>query len=183
MSAMVNEEMLAAFMRRVAIAWSPTRRARARPPGRRCGARSAAGVAAGLALLTKLSGVLATPALRGRLRATTRAGAATRSRAARSAALVAALVGGWFFARNRIEYGYFQPHACPAHQLMLGMPPGERALADYVRFPLATFTDPQVLNPELLRSVWGTTYASLWFDAHRFFLPTHATAVRRARRA
>jgi hypothetical protein len=93
--------------------------------------------------------------------------------------LAAALVGGWFYARNRIEYGYFQPHGLPVHQLMRSMPPGERQLGDYLRIPLATFTDPQVLNPDLLHSVWGTTYASLWFDAHRFFLPTHSDAVRR----
>jgi hypothetical protein len=30
-----------------------------------------------------------------------------------------------------------------------------------------------------LRSVWGGTYASAWFDAHRFFLPDGSAAVRR----
>lgn len=178
MSAMVNKEMLAAFMTSLAICLvaAPVRaREAARPALRRA---LAAGAAAGLALLTKLSGVLAAPAC-----AVAYAFDARKRRDALARAalclLVAALVGGWFFARNRIEYGYFQPHALPAHQLMLGMPPGERTLADYVRFPLSTFTDAQVLNPSLLHSVWGTTYASLWFDAHRYFLPTVSRHVSR----
>jgi hypothetical protein len=59
------------------------------------------------------------------------------------------------------------------------MPPGERQALDYVRFPLATFLDPQLLNPDLLRSIWGSTYATIWFDGHRHFLPTDEIAVRR----
>jgi len=51
------------------------------------------------------------------------------------------------------------------------MPPGERSVGDYLRLPWATFLDPQVMNDDLLRSVWGTTYASIWFDSHRHFLP------------
>jgi hypothetical protein len=61
---------------------------------------------------------------------------------------------------------------------MLAMPPGTREWADYLRFPLATFLDPQLLNPALLRSVWGSTFATLWFDAHRYFLPLDAAGVR-----
>jgi hypothetical protein len=60
------------------------------------------------------------------------------------------------------------------------MPPGERADLEYLRVPLATWTDPQMLNPDLLRSVWGSTWASLWFDAHRHFLPRESAAVTRA---
>lgn len=186
MSAMVNKEMLAAFFASLAI-FLVADPARARESGRPALRRAlAAGVAAGLALLTKLSGVLAAPACAVAYVFDARKQQSAHARRQRPAlargalcCIVAAVVGGWFFARNRIEYGYFQPHALPAHHLMLGMPPGERGLADYVRFPLATFTDPQVLNPSLLRSVWGTTYASLWFDAHRFFLPTRSLAVSR----
>jgi hypothetical protein len=62
---------------------------------------------------------------------------------------------------------------------MFAMPPGERGALDYLRFPLATFLDPQMLDPALLRSVWGGTYATAWFDAHRYFLPAEGDAVRR----
>jgi hypothetical protein len=65
------------------------------------------------------------------------------------------------------------------HEIMFTMPPGERGIGDYFRFPLATFRDPQVLAPELLRSVWGTTYTTLFFDGHRVILPREAPAVRR----
>jgi hypothetical protein len=76
--------------------------------------------------------------------------------------LAAALAtGGWFYLRSRILYGWFQPFGLPAHAAMFGMPPGERGLLDYLRFPLATFLAPQMLEPALLRSVWGGTYASL----------------------
>jgi hypothetical protein len=136
--------------------------------------------AAGLALLTKLSGAIAVAsvalshAIEG-LRAAWRP-AATR---AAVALLAAALVGGWYFARNRILYGYVQPFGLPAHEAMFTMPPGERGLADYLRVPLATWTDPQLLNPDLLHSVWGSTYAGVWFDTHRAFLPRESDAVRR----
>jgi len=178
MSAMVNKEMLASFCTAVAIAWvaDPTRTSEApRPALRRA---IAAGIASGLSLLTKLSGLVTAVACGAAYAFDARRRRDALARGALCCALAAA-VGGWFFARNRIEYGYFQAHGLAAHRLMFGMPPGERALADYVRFPLATFSDPQMLNPSLLRSVWGSTYASLWFDAHRFFLPTHSAAVSR----
>ena len=52
-------------------------------------------------------------------------------------------------------------------------------MSDYIRFPLTVFSDPQVLEPRLQRSVWGSTYATLWFDGHRVFLPTDTPAVSR----
>ena len=61
---------------------------------------------------------------------------------------------------------------------MLEFPPGERGVLDYFRLPLATFTDPQLLNPDLLRSVWGSTYATVFFDGHRHFLPNSVGASR-----
>jgi hypothetical protein len=60
----------------------------------------------------------------------------------------------------------------------LQMPPGTRSFLDYLRIPWATWTDPQLLNPDLLRSVWGGTYATWWFDAHRHFLPLAQGSVR-----
>jgi len=181
MSAMVSEEMLAAFFVSLAVF------ALAAPPALANGGRLdprrslGVGVAAGLAILSKLTGVLAaltaaaTLALDGVRRAEPK-----RAAAALALVLVAAFAtGGWYFARNRILYGYFQPFGLPAHQRMFEMPPGERGALDFVRFPLATFTDPQLLHPDLLRSVWGSTYATVWFDGHRFFLPRDSEAVRR----
>jgi 4-amino-4-deoxy-L-arabinose transferase-like glycosyltransferase len=181
MSAMINEEMLAAMFVSLAVF------ALARPPAVSGDGRaelrwaSRVGLAGGLAVLTKLSGALCVGAaaawfaLRGWRRSSLRRAAASIA----LAMLVAALVGGWFYARNRIEYGYFQPHALPVHARMFTMPPGERSPLDYLRVPLATWIDPQALNPDLLRSVWGTAYGSLWFDAHRSFLPVEGDGVRR----
>lgn len=178
MSVMVNEEMIATGFASLALF------AVARPgvvAERGVGRAAAAGLAAGLALLTKLTGSLAVLAasaayavdgLRGR-----RPGPAALRIAVLGA--VATAAGGWFFLRNRLLYGYFQPFGLPAHEIMFSMPPGEREWLDYLRFPLATFTDPQLLNPDLLRSVWGSTYASVWYDAHRSFLPTHSVGVAR----
>jgi hypothetical protein len=191
MSAMVNEELLSAVLTsfvvltlaRPAAAGFAGGLARPAAAGFAGGlARPAvAGFAGGLALLTKLSGALSLGAA-----ALTYAWEGWRSRRAGPAAariavlsVAALLAGGWFYLRNRWLYGFFVPFGMPAHELMFGMPPGERELLDYLRVPLATFTDPQLLNPDLLRSVWGSTYASVWFDAHRFFLPTASPAVRR----
>jgi hypothetical protein len=181
MSAMVSEEMLAAFFASLAV-FTLARRDRAsagtRSELRRAGA---VGVAAGLAVLTKLSGALVavtavgTYALDGWRRSELRS---TLMRVA-AVVLVAIVVGGWYFARNRVLYGYFQPFGLPAHEVMFEMPPGERGPIDYVWIPLATWTDPQLLQPDLLHSLWGSTYATVWFDGHRYFLPRDSHAVRR----
>jgi hypothetical protein len=92
---------------------------------------------------------------------------------------IALALGGWFYLRNWIGWGYLYPHGLAVHEIMFTMPPGEREWLDYLRFPLATFSDPQVLNPDLLRSVWGSTYLTWWFDGHRAFLPTGSPAVSR----
>jgi hypothetical protein len=92
---------------------------------------------------------------------------------------VAAVVGGWFYARNLALYGYLYPQDLETHSLMFSMPPGERHASDYLRVPLATWTDPQVLNPDLLRSIWGTTYVSAWYEGHGHFLPQRDPLVSR----
>jgi hypothetical protein len=183
MSVMVNEQMLAALLTSLAVfALAVRSTPGGPPPGGKAELQraAAAGVAAGLALLTKLSGAVAvaTVALSYTIEGLRAAWRPAVTRAA-VAVLAAALVGGWYFARNRILYGYVQPFGLPAHEVMFTMPPGERSLADYLRVPLATWTDPQLLNPDLLRSVWGSTYASVWFDTHRAFLPRKSDAVRR----
>ena len=179
MSAMVNEGMLLALLTSAAIYGLAVRDLR---PARHPLAQSAGvGLAAGLALLTKLSGVLAiatgvaTHALDG-WRSGLRARAAARIA---MLLLVSLAVGGWFHARVQLATGSFQPFALGPHTGMLELPPGERTLTDYLRVPLATFLDPQLLNPDLLHSVWGSTFVTVWFDGHRFFLPRESVAVSR----
>jgi hypothetical protein len=65
---------------------------------------------------------------------------------------------------------------------MFEMPPGQRGLLDYLSFPLAAFSAAQAADRALLHSVWGTTYASLWFDPHRHFLPKQAAGLELAAR-
>ena len=178
MSTMVNEEMLAALCASLAL-FALTGREQA--PGRGLQRAAGAGLAAGLALLTKLSGAVAvaTTALTYALDARVEGRLRSASLCAVTALLVAALSGGWYYARNQILYGYVQPFGLPAHAEMFEMPPGERGVLDYVRVPLSTFTDPQLLDEDLLHSVWGSTYATVWFDGHRFFLPRDSEGVRR----
>jgi hypothetical protein len=171
-SAMLSEEILVATLVScvlVGVAWDLS------SPNPHSGVLRVAGLGAiaGLALLTKLSGllVIGTGGLAYAI------GGLSRGRLAwgvgRGAILVAValVVGGWFYAHNWLEYGYIYPHRLDAHAVMGTMPPGSRTLADYVRVPLATFTDPRMLSPDLLHSVWGTTFVTLWFDGHRHFLP------------
>ena len=184
-SVMVNEEILVALLVAFA-AWSLAAFPGAGDPaaGRAGTAPRRAfvtGLAGGLALLTKLTGALAVAAA-----GTTYALEGWRRRAPRPAlrclaafGLAVLLAGGWWFARNRVVFGFFQPFGLPAHQIMFDMPPGERGALDYVKVPVATFTDPQLLSPALLHSVWGSTYVATWFDGHRFLLPRDDAAVDR----
>lgn len=181
MSAMLNEEILAATFTSIALVGVSAEALRA-TPGERAWLRDAGiGVAAGLALLTKLTGVLVIGAAlltyawwglrERRLPLAIRRGAVV--------AIVALLVGGWFYGRNLALYGYIYPQNLATHELMFDMPPGERHVGDYLRVPLATFTDPQVLNEDLLRSIWGSTYVTLWFEGHGHFMPKNEPAVAR----
>ncbi|MDH3211710.1 MAG: phospholipid carrier-dependent glycosyltransferase [Myxococcales bacterium] len=181
-SAMLHEELLVSSLASlvvVGVAWdlmSPER-------PRRALLRAALwGLAGGLALLTKLTGLLVILAAAGAYALDGWRRRDARLAAGRVAVLlaVALVVGGWYYARNRVEYGYFYPYGLKTHRIMLSYPPGERRLGDYLRVPFATWTDPYALSPDLLRSVWGTTYISIWFDGHRHFLPTVRGAVNRA---
>ena len=178
MSAMASEEMLSAFFISAAVFLLARR-----SPGRAGSLPRAAavGLATGLGLLTKL-----TSAVAGVTAVGTYVLDGSRQRAMRPALTavaavfaVALLTGGWYYARNHAIYGSLQPFGLPAHQVMFEMPPGERSVGDYLRFPASTFTDPQLLDPDLLRSVWGSTYATVWFDGHRFFLPRDVASVSR----
>jgi hypothetical protein len=181
MSVMVNEEMLVAFFTSLTVFALARRDRDVAANHARLRRAAAVGLAAGLAILSKLTGAVAavtavgTYALDGWRRSELRPAVARIA----AVALIASAVGGWYFARNRMLYGYFQPFGLRAHAVMFEMPPGERGLLDYVRIPLATWTDPQLLHPDLLHSLWGSTYATVWFDGHRYFLPRDSQAVRR----
>jgi hypothetical protein len=171
MSAMLNEEVVAGALVSLAAVGVAFDLAL---PSRAPLARAAAlGALAGLALLTKLSGLLGVAAGAGAyaLEGLRRREPGPGLLRAGSFAGVALLVGGWFFARNWLAYGYLYPHQLDVHAVMATMPPGARGWLDYLRLPLATLLSPSPLAPELLQSVWGTTYATVWFDAHRHFLP------------
>jgi len=180
LSAMVNEEVMAALLASAAL-WLAVVPTASGPPHERSLSRAGiVGLLAGLALLTKLSGVLVLAGigcawLIEGWRARTLAYATRRVLVL---VAVAMCVGSWFYFRNYFLYGYFYPQDLDLHAIMFEMPPGGRGLLDYLWLPLATWTDPQLLNTDLLGSVWGSTYATLFFDGHRHFLP-HSVAVSR----
>jgi hypothetical protein len=181
MSAMLNEEILAATFTSLALVGVSLAHTDPEPPRRQVLGAAGIGCAAGLALLTKLSGLLVVLAS-----AAAYAFSGLRHREISSTLkcvftllAVAALVGGWYYANNRIRYGYFYPQHLSTHEIMFTMPPGQRSMGDYIYVPLATWKDPQLLSPDLLHSVWGSTYVTLWFDGHRTFLPRDDVAVHR----
>ncbi len=180
MSAMLGEEILAASIGAivvVGVAREIMRPALFVPSLLRL---AGLGVLAGLGFLTKLTGLIVIMAVVGTIGLDGLRRRQLTSALLRCAvfALLAIAVGGWPYLRNKIEYGYFYPQNLQVHEIMFTMPPGERELLDYLRFPLATFRDPQVLDPDLLRSVWGTTYTTIFFDGHRVFLPRSDFSVR-----
>lgn len=182
MSAMLSEELLAAAFVSLALVgacWTLSRPATSSP---RWLAPIGIGIAAGLANLTKLSGVLVVVAIVGAYALEGLRRGAPRRAAVRVAAvgLAAALVAGWFYAHDWWRYGYLYPQDLARHRIMKTMPPGERGVRDYLTLPMATWTDPQVLDPDLLHSVWGSTFATVWFDGHRHFLPRDDAATRHA---
>jgi 4-amino-4-deoxy-L-arabinose transferase-like glycosyltransferase len=137
------------------------------------------GVAGGLAILTKLSGVLVLAAAAGTALLAGLRGQQLRKAVTWSALLIATamVVGGWYYARNWANWGYLYPQDLQVHEIMFSMPPGERTAVDYVQVPLSTWTDPQLVNPDLLHSVWGGTYVTWWFDGHRHFLARESPSV------
>jgi 4-amino-4-deoxy-L-arabinose transferase-like glycosyltransferase len=182
MSTMLSEELLTSALVTFAVVGLAAETSR--PEAQRGWLRPALfGALAGLALLTKLSAAMAV-GVGGLvlLAEAPRRGGARAVRTALAFGLAAALTGGWFYALNLVRHGYLYPHGLSAHAVMFEMPPGERGLGDYVRFPAAAFSAAQAAEPALLRSVWGATYASLWFDPHRHFLPKQAPGLELAAR-
>lgn len=181
MSAMLSEEILVtAFVSLAAVGVAldlrggPTAR---RPLWRVVGF----GALAGLALLTKLSGLLVIGAggLAYLLEGWRGGDFAAGLRRALVYGAAASVVGGWYYLWNLYAYGFLYPHGLEIHSVMFRMPPGERSWLDYLRVPMAIFTDPQLMAPGLLRSVWGSTFVTVWFDGHRQFLPLASPTVAR----
>ncbi|MBW2422256.1 MAG: hypothetical protein JRH19_27235, partial [Deltaproteobacteria bacterium] len=180
MSAMLSEEILASALISIVVVGVAWRFPESRAPRQAMGRMAAIGMVAGLALLTKLTGALVLIASAGAYlidgwrRGTLRSALTF----AATLTLMTAILGGWYYARNLIGWGYLYPYGLDAHKIMFTMPPGERFIADFFRLPLAIWLDPRVVAPDLLHSVWGSTYITLWFDGHRQFLPImHHTVV------
>jgi hypothetical protein len=171
MSAMLNEEIVAAAFVSFAAAGLALDLSKAGGTGLRRAAWL--GVVAGLALFTKISGglVIAAGSVAYALEGLRRRELFRGLSRGFVFGAVASVVGGWFFARNLYVYGYIYPHQLELHDIMLTMPPNVRVVLDYLRVPLVTLTYPAPLRPELLHSVWGSTYTTIWFDSHRHFLP------------
>lgn len=180
MSASFGEEILTSAFATGAIAIAAwPRRTGAKPLGD-LGRDVWIGLLVGLSMLTKLSGVLLLPAVCGArlLEGWEHRRVSRAVGACAVAVIIATAMGGWFYARNLVSFGYLYPHDLPVHGLMHGMPPGKRTLLDYAYIPLSTFTNPHMLQPGLVRSVWGGTYATFWFDGHRHFVPAQGDDVR-----
>ena len=178
MSTMLSEEILTSAL--VSFALVGLAVELGRPEAARASLRRPAllGALAGLALLTKLSAAMAIAAGGLALLAEgARRGRGPALRTALAFGACAALTGGWFYLRNLFVYGYLYPHGLAAHSVMFDMPPGTRGPADYLSFSLAAFTEAQAADPALLHSVWAGTYASIWFDPHRHFLPRRAEGL------
>jgi hypothetical protein len=183
MSAMLSEEILVTAL--VTFALVGLARELGRPLAERSGVLRPAllGAVAGLGLLTKLSAAL--PIAAGVLVLGAEGPRRGWQRALASALAfggAAAAVGGWFYLRSLFAYGYLYPHGLPIHSVMFEMPPGSRTLLDYVYVPLATFGPAQASDSALLHSVWGGFWTSVWFDAHRHFVPLRASGLELAAR-
>ena len=181
MSAMVNEGMLLALLTSLAVYGLAVRDAAARP-AIRSPTPPAVGLASGLALLTKLSGVLAiltgvaTHAIDGwrerRARAPPPAAPCSCSSRSPSAAGSTSACSSRPARSSRSPWG--PTPACSSCR------PAS------ARWPIscACRSRPSAIrsssNPDLLHSVWGSTYVTVWFDGHRFFLPRESAAVQPA---
>jgi len=181
MSAMLNEEILVASLTTFALFLHlrATQADTVESRTRRIYLDMASGVVAGLAFLTKLTGslVIATIGASRILRGLRERNWKRALASALLVGVVAGCVGGWFYVRSLVKYGYLYPSDLEAHHLMFSMPPGERTLRDYVYVPLSTFTNPRLDDPDLLHSVWGGTYATLWSDGQRHFTPNNDATV------
>jgi len=172
MSPMPGNEMTLTLVTAAAIAVFIANEMRERPS---LGLDAVCGVLLGAALLTKFSGLIPVVVVAATLGLRTLFGD-RRSQWGRSILRAAAIVGvalalaAPYYARNVETFGTpFQlSRDFPLIiQVERDQPPGKRAIADYFRFPLRVFSEPNPLAPHLLHSVWGTVYLNLWADIFR----------------
>jgi len=179
MSAMLSEEVLVTALISIAVVGVALDLISPPKAGRALLRAAVFGAVAGIALLTKLTGLLVIGAgsaayLIDGIRSDNKLAAFQRALVFAMAAL---MVGGWFYLWNFLTYGYVYPHGLEVHSVMFRMPPGIRTVSDYLWIPWQTFTEPNLLSPHLLHSVWGSTYVTIWFDGHLHFLPASGSAI------
>jgi 4-amino-4-deoxy-L-arabinose transferase-like glycosyltransferase len=179
MSAMLGEEILVTALISIVVVGVGTDLLSPPASGRALMRAALFGAVAGLALLTKLTGLLVVGAgsaayLIEAIRSQEKLQSFQRAAVFAASAL---LVGGWFYVWNLVTYGYIYPHGLDVHSVMFSMPPGTRTVSDYLWIPWQTFSDPHLLSPSLLHSVWGSTYVTIWFDGHLHFLPASGSVV------
>ena len=177
MSAMVNEEMLVALLTSSAVfglAVARAQPARGRLAGARWGSRRAR---AAHEAVRRASRSPRRRDLRGRR--LSRAAARARPRAPPRSWSSRSLVGGWFHARSLLATGSPQPFGLPAHAACSRCRPASAGSATTCACRSPPSATRSCSNPDLLRSVWGSTFVTVWFDGHRYFLPRESRAVSR----
>jgi 4-amino-4-deoxy-L-arabinose transferase-like glycosyltransferase len=182
-SAMLGEEVLMASFATLAVAGVSLELTFPASPATARRRAVGVGFLAGLALLTKLTGavILAAVVAAYFINGSRRRRIADAWQLASLAAVAGLAVGGWFYARNLVHYGYFYPQNLPIHIQAIQQqqaPPGQRHLIDYVYFPFSTFTHPFAASPDLVHSVWGSTYSTLWYESLMHFIPRYSDGAR-----
>ena len=185
LSRMSGNELTCCFFTAAALVSFASSEVRARPA---LLADARTGILLGLALLAKFSGLLPLLAVLGALAARAGERGSLARASLRALVLVAATLAicGSYYARNVQAFGtpFQKSNSFPlVAEVENRMPPGVRSLRDYVSFPSALFANPSPLAPHLIRSVWGSAYASLWADTYREYdYERSEREVRRERR-
>jgi tetratricopeptide (TPR) repeat protein len=173
MSPMPGNELTECFLTAAFLVAFVANERRARPT---LAAAALVGVLGGLALWTKFSGLLtllvacAALALRAVLQGPWSAPA--REVFARAALIVGVglAISAPYTLRNLEAFGtpfQLSRDFALVAQVERDQPPGSRGILDYLRFPVAAFTDPNPLAPHLLGSVWAGVYLNAWADTYR----------------
>jgi len=171
LSAMPTNELTFTFFSAAAIAAFIANERRTEPT---LVGDASVGVLLGLSFLSKFSGLIPFVSVIAAL--VVRPFLQPPPRFARVFVRVALLVGitlavsAPYYARNLQAFGTpFQKSSSFSlvKDLEAQQPPGVRGWRDYVSIPPRMFVDPDPLGPQLLRSIWGSMYISIWADTYR----------------